>query len=85
MTKIKEKAFELLRGISDEKAVYVIKFIQAIEDESDNTQDEIQYDDSEKRKASFKAFSRFKETLPLDFDYKKELAEARDEKYGCVD
>ncbi|GHV82557.1 hypothetical protein AGMMS49991_11150 [Spirochaetia bacterium] len=41
--------------------------------------------DIEKRQAAFKAFSRFKGTLPADFDYKKELAEYREERYGRAD
>ncbi|GMO59943.1 MAG: hypothetical protein Ta2A_06010 [Treponemataceae bacterium] len=47
------------------------------------------YFDSKKdlaeRQAAFKAFSRFKGTLPADFDYKKELFEALDEKYDRAD
>jgi hypothetical protein len=41
--------------------------------------------DAEKRRAAFKKFSRFRGTLPADFDYKKELLEALDEKYGRID
>jgi hypothetical protein len=37
--------------------------------------------DAEKRRAAFKKFSRFKGTLPADFDYKKELLEYREERY----
>jgi hypothetical protein len=79
MTQVKERAVELIKNISDEKTIYVIKFIQAINDNSEAVP-------SEQRKASFEAYMNLKKTLkkplPPDFDYKKELAEYREERYG---
>ena len=39
----------------------------------------------ERRQKAFENFSQYKGTLPADFDYKKELAEYRDERYGHID
>jgi hypothetical protein len=35
----------------------------------------------DKRKAGFQAFMKYKGSLPADFDYRKELADYRDERY----
>jgi hypothetical protein len=36
----------------------------------------------DKRKAGFQTFMSYKGILPADFDYRKELADYRDERYG---
>jgi len=38
-----------------------------------------------RRLEAFQYFMRYKGTLPADFDYKKELAEYRDERHGHID
>jgi hypothetical protein len=43
--------------------------------------------DSESRKskrAAFQSFMKFRKTAPSDFDYKKELMEALDERHGRI-
>jgi len=37
-----------------------------------------------RRQKSFSNFMKFKGTLPADFDYKKELSDYRDERYGHI-
>jgi len=37
-----------------------------------------------KRQKAFQHFMQYQGTLPADFDYKKELAEYRDERYGHI-
>ena len=39
-------------------------------------------DQRARRLQAFQNFMKYKGTLPADFDYKKELAEYRDERYG---
>ena len=39
----------------------------------------------DRRQKAFKNFMKYKGTLPADFDYKKELAEYRDTRYGHTD
>jgi len=40
---------------------------------------------NKKRQEAFERFMQYGGTLPADFDYKKELAEYRDERYGHID
>jgi hypothetical protein len=42
-------------------------------------------EDLARRKAGFQKLMKYHKTLRADFDYQKELAEARDEKYGRLD
>ena len=79
-----EKAIGLLQEMPENKleAVYMyIRFVdsQADSDVSVTTEKE---NDIERRKKGFQELLSFAGTLPEDFDYKKELEEARNEKYA---
>ncbi|MCX4292358.1 MAG: hypothetical protein OSJ36_11290 [Odoribacter sp.] len=79
-----EKAIGLLQEMPENKleAVYMyIRFVdsQADSDVSVTTEKE---KDIERRKRGFQELLSFAGTLPEDFDYKKELEEARNEKYA---
>ena len=50
----------------------------------DNT-DETDEEKRVKRQKAYQHFSQFRGSLPDDFDYKKELSEYRNERYGCID
>ena len=53
---------------------------------TDSTQEAV-FDAEEKHNRRQKAFERFMQyqgTLPIDFDYKKELTEYRNERYGHI-
>ncbi|MDR2608933.1 MAG: hypothetical protein LBC57_11140 [Treponema sp.] len=47
-----------------------------------NYDDEAMEQTPDKRKAGFLTFMNYKGILPADFDYRKELADYRDERYG---
>ena len=79
-----EKAIGLLQEMPENKleAVYMyIRFVdsQADSDVSVTTEKE---KDIERRKRGFQELLSFAGTLPEDVDYKKELEEARNEKYA---
>ena len=38
-----------------------------------------------RRQKAFERFMKYQGTLPVDFDYKRELAEYRETRYGCTD
>jgi len=50
-----------------------------------DTESETEEEKLARREKAFEHFSQYKGTLPADFDYKKELAEYRDERYGRID
>lgn len=80
MTQVREKTLELLEKLPDEKMIYVFNILQNIEAFlSDVKEDTPDADDA------FETLMKYSRTLPEDFDYKRELKEARMEKYGCVD
>jgi hypothetical protein len=39
----------------------------------------------EERRKAYEFLTHFPKRLPADFDYKRELLEALDKKYGCID
>ena len=77
MTMIKEKAVEMLKTLPDEKVVYLIKIMEGLEGLGETSQI------SQKREA-LKNIQKFRGRLPEDFDYKKELAESREERYAVI-
>ena len=74
MTELKEQAVKILQNIPDDKMVYVVKMLNKISDESDNSE--------EVRKAAWEELKKYKGIVKADIDEKAELAKARDEKYA---
>lgn len=58
----------------------VVAFLNPVQ-QSDNSGETAKKKQS-KRQEAYQQFLRYRGTLPADFDYKKELAEYRDERYG---
>lgn len=75
---LKQEAIKMVDQLSEEKVRYVIKFIQSMES-SLNSEDEI----SPKMQA-FQNLEKIRLNLPDNFDYEKELEEAREMKYGSI-
>lgn len=78
MTRLKEKAVDLLQQIPEDRMVYVVNVLQNIGKEGDVTEQE------DARKA-LQNILKYKGKLRPDFDEKRELAEGREEKYGNSD
>lgn len=77
MTMMKERAVEIIQRIPEDNMLYVINFLQSLEEMSFNKEK-----DKEKAKKALVNILNMDKRLPDDFDYKKELQEAREEKYG---
>lgn len=77
MTRIKEKAVEMIQRIPDDDMFYVINILQNLEEMTARKDNE-----KEQAMAAFQDILRYRGRLSEDFDADKELAEARDEKYG---
>ena len=81
MSEKKQETVALLERMPEDKVEFVIEFIRQME---------IQANDKSGLTLKMQAFQRLealrKQTVPDTVpDYGQELAEARDEKYGCFD
>lgn len=80
MTRLREQAIEMIKEIPEDKIIYVVNILRNVRDLSDHPQKgEIQEDD---KRILLERLEQYRGRLPKDFDYKKELEEARDEKYA---
>lgn len=79
MTQMKERAVELIQRMPDDNMFYVINILQNLEA---MTVDKAA--DKEQAMEAFQDILKFRGRLPKDFDADRELAEAREEKYGNI-
>ncbi len=79
MTQMKERAVELIQRMPDDNMFYVINILQNPEA---MTADKAA--DKEQAMEAFQDILKFRGRLPKDFDADRELAEAREEKYGNI-
>jgi len=77
MTRIKEKAVEMIQRMPDDDMFYVINILQNLEEMTAKKDAE-----REQVMAAFQDILKYRGRLPEDFDADRELAEAREEKYG---
>ena len=71
MTLIKERAVQMIQHMPEESMFYVVNILENLQAMSIS-----------KEKAALKDILNMEKRLPDDFDDKKELAEARMERYG---
>ena len=76
MTPIKEKAIEMIQRMPEDNMIYVMRILQNLETMSADKEKEKQ-----KAQAALENILKMERRLPEDFDYKKELQNARIEKY----
>ncbi len=76
MTQIKERAVEMIRRIPEEHMLYVLNILQSPEAMTADKEKE-----RRKAKAALADILNMEKRLPEDFDPRKELHEARMEKY----
>ena len=85
MTALRREAIQLVEQMPEEQMPYVIQYIQSLKEsvlDINLTLGEIEV--SPKMKA-FWDLENMIVPISGELDYDKELAEARDEKYGCFD
>lgn len=86
MTALRQEAIQLVEQIPEEQVQYVIQYVNALN--SNALRVEQLSDDKEALTPKMKAFLELEQMLiPVreELDYDKELAEARQEKYGYID
>ncbi len=79
MTQMKERAIEMIQRIPDDDMLYVINILQNLEQMTTKKET-----DREQAMAAFQDLLKYRGRLPKDFDEDKELAEAREERYGNI-
>ena len=79
MTVMKEKAIKMIQHIPEENMYYVVNILENLQAMSVNKEKE-----REIAKAALEDILNMEKKLPDDFDMKKELAEAREERYGNI-
>lgn len=79
-----EKAIDLLQKMPENKLETVYMYIRFVDSQTNREVSVIAEEkrNMEKRRRAFQELLSFAGTLPDDFDYKKELEEARNEKYA---
>lgn len=85
MTALRREAIQLVEQMPEEQMPYVIQYIQSLKEsvlDINLTLGEMEV--SPKMKA-FWDLEKMIVPISEELDYDKELAEARDEKYGCID
>ena len=83
-----EKTITLLQEMPETSIKKVYQFIQTLQSQQNNAITTIQKtteNNQSKALESYQALQSYIGILPKDFDYKKELEEAREEKYGRFD
>ena len=78
MTELMTEAWNLIQNLPEEKVGQVVTYIKNINFDVEK-HDDIFFSE---RKKAFQRLDSLNIQVPDDFDYKKELAEARNEKYG---
>ena len=85
MTQLKERAVGIIHRIPEEKMMFVFNILQNVEKAVESpTRIGNDEKDLAERQEGLAQFMKYHKTLRADFDYKKELAEYREERYGRV-
>ena len=78
MTEVKERAVTMIQTLSDDSVFFLMRIMENLSPHDDD------FALAKRRKAS-SDLQQFKGRLKTDFNYKKELADWRDERYGSID
>lgn len=77
MSALKEEAVQMITNIQEEDMIQVVAFLKSFVLHPSGSGKP-----ADKKLEALKNLEQFRGTLPKNFDYKKELEEALDEKYG---
>ncbi len=83
MTQIKERAFEMIQELPDDKVVYIVEILKGLIGLYGDNKIEIK-DLSEQQKA-LEGLKKYRGRVSADINEKEELAKAREEKYANID
>lgn len=78
MTQVKEKAVQMLKSLPDEKVIYLVKIMEGLEGLGGDS-------DADRKREALASIQNLRGRVPDDIDWRKELAESREERYENLD
>lgn len=78
MTAVKERMMACVQELTDEDSLFVLRIMENLSHKSDG-------DLLNRRRQARAELQQFRGRLKADFDYKKELSDWREERYGRAD
>lgn len=85
MTALRREAIQLVEQMPEEQMPYVIQYIQALKDKVLDGSFILREMEMSPKMKAYRELERMIVPISQTLDYDKELAEARDEKYGYLD
>lgn len=86
MTALKQEAIHLVEQMPEEQVAHIIEYIYALKDKRSREEKTLGYmSEATSKMEAFLELEKMLIPASQELDYDKELAEARDEKYGYTD
>lgn len=85
MTALRREAIQLVEQMPEEQMPYVIQYIQALKDKVFDGNFILREIEMSPKMRAYRELERMIVPVSHELDYDRELAEARDEKYGSHD
>lgn len=85
MTALRREAIQLVEQMPEEQMPYVIQYIRALKDKVLDGSFILREIEMSPKMKAYRELERMIVPISQTLDYDKELAEARDEKYGYLD
>lgn len=85
MTALRREAIQLVEQMPEEQMSHIIQYIRSLIGKSSSDEQVSKNVEATPKMKAFWELEKMLVPMSQDLDYKKELAEARDEKYGCLD
>lgn len=85
MTQLMKEAYRLLEDIPEDKMIYVVEILKSLHNFADSGTAVKRKSDTDEAMEALRNLKKYKGILPKNFDYKKELQESREERYGNID
>jgi hypothetical protein len=83
MTAVKQRTIELVERLPDEQLEYVFNILRNVDRMTKSLNKKVMPVTA--KQEAYQNLLKYKGILPANFDAEKELAEAKEEKYGCFD
>lgn len=82
MTALRREAIQLVEQMPEDQVTHIIQYIRSLIEKNTSNENAFHNVEITPKMAAFLELEEMLVPISQDLDYKKELAEARDEKYG---